>query len=140
MIQLFCQLCGPKLENRLKTTQITTPHPIAYIFLHHKKLKQKVIPDRVQWSTPWVVLLWCSIKVPLVCGFSPSLRMITLKNPYLFASPGPTNITTMTRQHTQFPLTFVYSLAPRPLAFHEIPTHRGILVQKGCFSNSSPCF
>ena len=40
---------------------------------------RQVIPDRVvQWSTPWVVLLWRPIKVPLVCGFSPSLRMITL--------------------------------------------------------------
>ena len=29
----------------------------------------------------------------------------------------------MTVQDTQFPLTFVYSLAPRPLAFHEIHTH-----------------
>ena len=29
-----------------------------------------------------------------------SLRVIILKNPYLFATPGPTNITTMTRQHT----------------------------------------
>ena len=46
----------------------------------------------------------------------------------------------MTRQHTQFPLTFVCSFAPRPLDFHKIPTHRGILVQKGCFSNLSPCF
>ena len=35
--------------------------------------------------------LWRPIKVPLVCGFSPSLRMINLKNPYLFAPPGPTN-------------------------------------------------
>ena len=53
---------------------------------------RQVIPDRVvQWSTPWVVLLWRPIKVPLVCGFSPSLRMINLKNPYLFAPPGPTN-------------------------------------------------
>ena len=50
------------------------------------------------------------------------------KNSYLFASPGPTNIATMTRQHTQFPLTFVYSIAPRPQTFHEIPTHRDILV------------
>ena len=48
--------------------------------------------------------------------------------PYFFAPPGPTSF--MTRQHTQFPLTFVYSLAFRPLAFHEIPTHRGILVQR----------
>ena len=37
----------------------------------------------------------------------------------------------MKREHTWFPLTFVYSLALSPLAFHEIPTHRGILVQKG---------
>ena len=60
-----------------------------------------MIADRVvQWATPWVAFLWRPIKAPLVCGFSPSLRMITLKNPYLFASPGPTNITTMTRQHT----------------------------------------
>ena len=28
---------------------------------------------------------------------------------------------------------------PRPLTLHEIPTHRGILVEK-YFSNSSPCF
>ena len=107
----------------------------AYIFLHHKRLKQKGIPDRVvQWST-WVVFLWRPIKVPLVCGFSPSLRMITLKNPYLFASPGPTNITTMTRQHTQFPLTFVYSLAPRPLAFYESLIHRD---KKGVSQIHSP--
>ena len=66
--------------------------------------------------------------------------LLTLKKPYLFAPPGPTNITTMARQHTQFPLTFVYSLATRPPALHEIPTHRDILVQKGCFSNSSLCF
>ena len=38
---------------------------------------------------------------------------------------------TMTRQHTQFPLTFVYSLAPRPQTLHEIPTlHRDIIVQR----------
>ena len=41
----------------------------------------------------------------------------------------------MTRGHTQFPVIFVYSLASMPLPFYEIPTHRGILVQKGCFSN-----
>ena len=107
--------------------------------LHHKRLKQQVIPDRVvQWSTPWVLLLWCLIKVPLdVCGFSPSLRMTTIKNPHLSTPPGPTNMTTMTRQHTQFSPTFFYSLAPRSLAFHEIPSYR-ILVQKECFSNSSP--
>ena len=46
----------------------------------------------------------------------------------------------MTRQHKQFPLTFFCSFDPRPLAFHKIPTHRGILVEKGCFSNLSPCF
>ena len=39
----------------------------------------------------WVVFLWCPIKVPLVCGFSPSLRMINLKNPNLFAPSRPTN-------------------------------------------------
>ena len=44
-----------------------------------------VIPDRVvQWSTPWLVFfLWHPIKVPLVCGFSLSLRMIIL-NPLPF--------------------------------------------------------
>ena len=79
-------------------------------------------------------------KISLVCGFFSSLRMITVKNPYLFAPPANTNTTTMARHHTQFPLTFVNSLTPRPLAFHEIPTHRDILVQKGRFSYSSPCF
>ena len=43
--------------------------------------------------------LWHPIKGPLVCSFSPSLHMMTL-NPYLFAPPGATNITTMTSQHT----------------------------------------
>ena len=47
--------------------------------------------ESIQSSTPWVVFLWGPIKVPLVCGFSPSLRMINLKKPYLFAPPGPTN-------------------------------------------------
>ena len=41
-------------------------------------------------------------------------------------------------QHTLFPLTFVYSLVPMSLALHEIPTNRGILVQKGCFSKIKP--
>ena len=113
----------------------------AYIFLHLKRMEQQVIPDRaVQWSTPWVVFLWRRSKIPLVCGFFPSLRMITVKNQQLFAPPANTNTTTMARQHTQLPLTFVNSLTPRTLAFHEIPTLRDILVQKGCFSNSSPCF
>ena len=45
-----------------------------------------VIPDRVvQWSTPWEAFLWRPIKVPFVCGFSPSLCMITL-NPQPFCS------------------------------------------------------
>ena len=40
---------------------------------------RQVIPDRaVQWSTPWVVFLWPPVKAPFVCGFSPSLLMITL--------------------------------------------------------------
>ena len=73
------------------------------------------------------------IKVPLVSGFSPSLRMINLKHPYLFAPPGPTNYD---KAKYIVPLTFVYSLAPRPLAFHELTTHRGILVLK----ISSQCF
>ena len=90
---------------------------------------RQVISDRVvQWSTPWVVFLWPPIKVSLVCGFPPSLCMITL-NPLPLCSSGPTNITTMTRHtkfpHTKFPLTLLYSLAPRPQNFHEIPTHSG---------------
>ena len=41
---------------------------------------RQVIPDRVnQWSATWIIFLWCPIIVPLVCTFSPSLRMITLK-------------------------------------------------------------
>ena len=41
---------------------------------------RQVIPDRVnQWSTTWVIFLWCPIIVPLVCAFFPYLRMITLK-------------------------------------------------------------
>ena len=71
----------------------------AYIFFTLQEA-EIVVPDRVvQWSTPWVVFLWRPIKVPLVCGFPPSLRMITLKAPCLFAPPGPTNITATTRQH-----------------------------------------
>ena len=63
----------------------------AYIFFTLQEA-EIVVPDRVvQWSTPWVVFLWRPIKVPLVCGFTPSLRMINLKNPYIFAPPGPTN-------------------------------------------------
>ena len=34
---------------------------------------------------------WRPIKALLVCAFSPSLRMINLKKPYLIAPPGPTN-------------------------------------------------
>ena len=34
---------------------------------------------------------WRPIKVLLVCAFSPSVRMINLKKPYLIAPPGPTN-------------------------------------------------
>ena len=113
----------------------------AYIFLHYKRLKQVV--NSIQSSSVVNSLdsffFWYHIRVPLLCGFSPSLRMITLKNPYLFAPPRSTN-TTMTRQHKQFPLTFIYLLAPKPQAFNEIPIRRGILVQIGCFSNSSPCF
>ena len=44
-------------------------------------------------------------------------------------------MTTMTRQHTQFPLTFVYSLAPRPLAFYESLIHRD---KKGVSQIHSP--
>ena len=68
--------------------------------------------------------LWRPIKVPLVCGFSPSLCMINSKKPssYLFAPPGPTNYDKAT--------TFVYSLAPRSLALHEIPTHRHISAKR----------
>ena len=101
----------------------------AYILLCNKRLKQ--VGNSRQSSSIINSLgsfSWRPIKGPLVCGLSPSLCMITL-NPYLFAPPGPTNITTMKRQHTQFCLTFVYSLSPRPQAYHEIPTHRGILVQ-----------
>ena len=42
------------------------------------------------------------------------------KNP--FAPPGPTNYDKTT--------TFVYSLAPRSLALHEIPTHRHISAKR----------
>ena len=46
--------------------------------------------------------------------------------------PGPTNnITTVTRQHTQFPLAFVCSFAARLQTFNEIPTHKSILALKG---------
>ena len=67
-----------------------------------RSLNRQVIPDKVvQWLPPWVIFLWRPIKFPLACGFSPSLRMITLTPPwYLFAPPGPTYVTTKTRQHT----------------------------------------
>ena len=51
--------------------------------------------------------------------------MINSKKPssYQFAPPGPTNYDEAT--------TFVYSLAPRSLAFDGIPTHRHISGKKG---------
>ena len=69
-------------------------------------------------------------------GFSLSLLMITLKSPNLFVSPGPTNITTMTRQHKQFPLTFVCSLAPT-LSMKSLPTE-AYQCKKGVFQNHLP--
>ena len=113
----------------------------AYILLHHKRLKQQVISDRVvQWSTPWVIFFMVPHNSSSCLWLFPFSRMITLTNPYLLAPPGPTKITTMAWQHTYFTLTFVYSLPPSPLPFLEILTHRGILLQKGSFSNTSPCF
>ena len=84
-----------------------------------------VIPDSVvQWSAPWLIFLWCPIKVLLVCGFSVSLCIINSNNPssYLFASPGPTSYDKAT--------TFVYSLALRSLDSHKIPTHKHISAKK----------
>ena len=52
---------------------------IHIFFYTTRDWNRQVIPDRVnQWSTPWVIFLWCPIIVSLVSGFSPSLRMITL--------------------------------------------------------------
>ena len=84
--------------------------------------------------------LWCPHKISSCLWLFPFPLYDIFKKPYLFAPLGPTNITTMTRQHTQFPLTFVYSLALRPLAFHKIPTHRGIFSAKRVFLKFIPLF
>ena len=78
------------------------------------------------------------INVPLVCGFSPSLRMINLKNLYLFAPPYPTNY---------YKATYIVSsnlclfTCPQATGFPwlSLPTDTEAFSAKRCFSNSSPC-
>ena len=108
----------------------------AYIFLHHKRLKQT---GNSRQSSSVVNSLGSFLMAPhksySCLWLFPFPPYDNFKHPsYLFAVPGPTNITTMTRQYTQFPLTFVYLLASRPQhTFHEIPTHRGISIVQRVF-------
>ena len=82
--------------------------------------------------------LWHPIKVPLVCGFSLSLRMITLKKalPLCFSRSFKYN----NYDKATYIVSYNLCLFFFPQDFHETPTYRNILVQKGCFSNSSPYF
>ena len=73
--------------------------------------------------------LWRPIKGPLVCSFSPSLHMMTLI-PLPLCSSRSHKYSNYDKAKciVSSNLCLVYSLAPRPQAFHGIPTHRGMLV------------
>ena len=75
--------------------------------------------------------LWCPIKGPLVCGFSPFLHMITL-------NPLPLCSSRSHKYNNYEKATYIVSsnlclftcTQPRSQAFHEIPIHRGKFVQR----------
>ena len=86
----------------------------------------------VEGSTTWIVFM-----AHLLSGFSPSLHIVTLNLSPLCSSKSHkyNNYDKATHKVSLF---LVYSLALRPQALHEISTPEAY--QKGCFSNSAPCF
>ena len=106
-----------------------------HIPFYTKRLKQVGNSDRlVEGSTPRSFFM-VPHKIPPVCGFSPSLRVMTLNPLPLFFSKSH-KYNNYDKATYIVSSTLVYSLAPRSKVLHEIPTPNAQC--KGCFSNSSP--